>query len=46
MDKQVFILKLINGDEIFGTVAAWMVMVSSRVDNPMSSESRNMSDGS
>jgi hypothetical protein len=46
MDKQVFILKLINGDEIFGTIAGVDDNGIITVDNPMSSESRNMSDGS
>ena len=46
MNDKVFIFKLINGDEIFGTIGGVDDNGIIHVDNPMSSESRNMSDGS
>ena len=46
MDKQVFIFKLIDGSEIFGTISGVDTNGIIRVENPMTSESRDMSDGS
>jgi hypothetical protein len=45
MDK-VFVFKLINGDEVFGTLGGIDSNGIIQVNDPMSSESRNMNDGS
>lgn len=44
--EKVFILKLIDGSEVFGTIKNVDKNGIISVENPMSSESRDMSDGS